>query len=302
MPFRRSDCVGIVPRRRERAAARYAGLVLDGLPATPPPVSWGVSRYLDVGDERMRVVERGSSGPPLLMVHGYPSNAQAWRAVMDRLDGRYRMAAVDLVGFGWSSRQAARPLTDDAYADRLAGVLDALGWSRAAVAGQSWGGGLAQRLAAANPHRVDRLVLVAPVDPSRPLWLGSAGLRLGIRFPRLARIAVARAQGNAGHAAGVAARELAAGYVDPLRLPGTAAFLARFLSDHAASTNLDLSRVQAPSLVIGPLADRVVSPATGRSIAARIAGARYVGVPDAGHSVASESPALVADLIAEFLA
>ena len=274
----------------------------DGLPDPPPAVSWGESRYLDVAGERMRVVERGSAGPSLLLVHGYASNAQAWRGVIDRLDGRFRMAAIDLVGFGWSSRVPTRPLTGDAYAERLAGVLDALGWENAHVAGASWGGGLAQRLAAARPERIDRLVLVATVDPSRSLRLGTAGLRLGIRFPWLARIAVRRAQQVAAAAAGATPDELARGYVDPLQLAGTADFLDRFVAEHAASSRLDLGQVVVPSLVIGPSEDRVVDPATTRSVADRIRGARFEGIAGASHSVASEEPDLVARLIAEFLA
>lgn len=282
--------------------ARYPVAVSDGLPDPPPPVSWGESRYLDVAGERIRVVERGSAGPILLLVHGYASNAQAWRGVIDHLAGRFRMAAIDLVGFGWSSRVPTRPLTGDAYAERLADVLDALGWERAHVAGASWGGGLAQRLAVARPERIDRLVLVATVDPSRSLRLGTAGLRLGIRFPRLARIAVRRAQRVAAAAVGATPDELARGYVDPLQLAGTAAFLDRFVAEHATSSHLDLAQVVAPSLVIGPSEDRVVDPATTRSVADRIRGARFERIAGASHSVASEEPDLVARLIAEFLA
>ena len=247
------------------------------------------------------MVERGEGGPRLLLLHGYASNAQAWRAVVDRLDGRFQMAVPDMIGFGWSSRQPTEALTGDEYAERLAGLLDALGWETAHVAGQSWGGGLAQRLAAAYPERVGRLVLVATVDPSRTLWLGTGGLRLGIRFPLLARIAVTRAQRLAARAAGVRAGELARGYVEPLRLPGTEAFLDRFIADHATSSHLDLGRITSPTLVIGPLEDRVVLPEITRSVAARIPRARYVPLPGAGHSVAAEAPDLVADLIADFL-
>lgn len=238
----------------------------------------------------------------MLLLHGYASNAQAWRPVIDRLDGRFQMAAVDLVGFGWSTRYPTRPLTGDAYAERLLGILDGLGWARAHVVGQSWGAGLAQRLAAAHPDRVDRLVLVATVDPSRMLWLGTAGLRLGIRFPFLARIAVARAQRVAARASGVRPRELARAYVEPLRLAGTGAFLDRFVAEHATSSHLDLGRITSPTLVIGPLEDKVVLPEVTRSVAARIPGSRYVPLAGAGHSVAAEAPDLVADLVAEFLA
>jgi len=266
-----------------------------------PRVSWGTNRYLEVAGERIHLVERGSAGPRLLLLHGYASHALAWRPVMDRLDSRFRMVAPDAPGFGWSTRFPSRPLSGEAYAERLVGLLDALAWPSASVGGISWGGGLAQRLAAAHPHRVERLVLVATVDPSRTLRLGTAGLRLGIRFPRLSRLVVARALRVAAREGGVASGELARGYVDPLQLPGTGAFLDRFVAEHHGSEHLDLSRVGAPTLVIGPLEDQVVDPAITRSVADRIGGARYVGIPGARHSVAFEAPDLAASLIADFL-
>jgi pimeloyl-ACP methyl ester carboxylesterase len=78
-------------------------------------------------------------------------------------------------------------------------------------------------------------------------------------------------------------------------------FLDRFVAEHATSSHLDLSRVAAPTLVIGPSEDRVVDPATTRSVADRIPGARYESIPGASHSVAAEEPDLVARLIATFL-
>lgn len=139
------------------------------------------------------------------------------------------------------------------------------------------GGGVAQRLAAAHPRRVDRLVLAASVDPSRTLWLGSAGLRLAIRLPALARLVVARALRDAAGSSGLPARELARAYVDPLQLPGTREFLRRFIEEHRSSSHLDQARIQAPTLVIGPLADRVVPPAVGVALAGRIRGGAFAG-------------------------
>jgi len=275
------------------------------IPTADPPlphVSWGANRYMQVDGERVHLVERGSTGPRLLLVHGYASHALAWRAVMERLGGPFRMAAVDMPGFGWSTRFTTKPLTGEAYGERLARILDALAWPRAHVAGISWGGGLVQRLAAAHPDRVDRLALVATVDPSRTLWLGTAGLRLAIRFPRLARLAAARALRLSARRSGIPARELARGYVDPLQLPGTGAFLARFVTEHRASARLDPARIAAPTIVIGPLADQVLDPAVTRSVAERIPGARYEGIAGARHAVAFEEPDRVAELIADFLA
>ena len=59
-------------------------------------------RFVEVGGERIHLIERGS-GPPLLLVHGFPSNAAAWSAIVPRLEaershgraGHGRLRAVD---------------------------------------------------------------------------------------------------------------------------------------------------------------------------------------------------------------
>jgi pimeloyl-ACP methyl ester carboxylesterase len=223
---------------------------------------------------------------------------------MDRLAGRYRMTAVDMVGFGGSTRHPTAPLTGDAYADRLAALLTALDLERCHVAGLSWGGSVAQRLAARHPQRVDRLVLVASVSAAERLVLGSGdlvGLVAAIRFPRLARRVVASFLARPGRGAGVSAVELAHGYVDPLQAPGTLAFLRRFVRDTSATRPIDVGAIRSPTLVIMPQADRIVSPVVGTRLAAAIPGARYMPIPDAGHTVQLEAPDRVAELIDRFL-
>jgi pimeloyl-ACP methyl ester carboxylesterase len=120
------------------------------------PVAPGVDLYVRRWDADTR-----EPGVPFLLVHGLASNARTWDGVALRLhELGHAVASVDLRGHGSS----AKP--DDGYdfatlaADLLA-VLDHLGWSRAAVAGQSTGGNLALEAAATAPARV---ACVAGVD------------------------------------------------------------------------------------------------------------------------------------------
>jgi pimeloyl-ACP methyl ester carboxylesterase len=265
-------------------------------------VTGAVGRFLEVDGERIHLVERGS-GPPLLLVHGFPSNATAWRMVMDRLEPHFSMIAVDMVGFGHSTRRPRRPLSGDAYAHRLVALMDALGLERPHVAGLSWGGSVVQRLAARNPLRVDRLVLVASVSAGRVLPLSTAnllGLAVAIRFPALGRLAVRRFVTRAAGPA-QATDDLVRGYTEPLQTRGTLAALRRFVRDTAATNPIDLAEIQAPTLVIVPQADRIVRPDVGAEIAAAIPNARFEPLPGIGHSVQFEAPSRVAELIVDFL-
>jgi pimeloyl-ACP methyl ester carboxylesterase len=260
-------------------------------------------RFLEVGGERVHVVERGS-GPPVLLVHGFPSNAVAFSALMPLLEDRFSMVAVDMVGFGQSTRRIRRPLDGESYADRLVALLDALGMERPHVVGLSWGGSVAQRLAARHPERVARLVLLASVSAARVLALSDAnlvGLALAMRLPALGRAAVRRFVLRASGAPDLARETLVRGYVEPLQVPGSLAVLRRFVRDTAATMPIDLRMIRAPTLVVVPLDDRIVSPAAGAEIAALIPGARYVALPGVGHAVQFEARQRVARLIAEFL-
>lgn len=275
------------------------------VPAALPTPAARVARRIDVRGEATNVIESGS-GPPLLCVHGFPSNALAWHLVMERLSDRHRLVAPDQVGFGLSTRRPRRPLTGDDYADRLAELLDALGIERADVVAVSWGAAVSQRLALRHPHRVRRLVLAAPVHAGEPLRLGDAsllGMAIGRLAPPLARAAIRRYLRRAS-SGDLPSDDLAAvvdAYVEPLRIPGTLAFMRRFVRATQLTPAANVSAIVAPTLVVVPDADRVVPPSAGRRLAATIPGARLEMLSGIGHAVQFEAADRLADLVDGFV-
>jgi len=103
----------------------------------------------------------GGEAVPVLCVHGLASNAHTWDAVAEHLHSLgHPVAAVDLRGHGHSDAP------DDGYdfatmGSDLLSVLDAVGWTRAVLVGQSTGGNLVVNLGAGAP---DRVVGVVGVD------------------------------------------------------------------------------------------------------------------------------------------
>ncbi len=77
------------------------------------------------------------------------------------------VVAVDLPGFGRTPVGDGDRLTVQGYVDFVVDVLDALGWDTCTLHGNSMGGLIGVLLAAAHPHRIDRLVLVSPGLPPR---------------------------------------------------------------------------------------------------------------------------------------
>lgn len=109
----------------------------------------------------LHVRHRPAPGSPaFLLVHGLSSNARLWDGVADRLAAAgHPVYAVDLRSHGESDAPPEGYDTATAAAD-VAAAGAALGLTQAVVAGQSWGGNVAVRLAAEHPALVAGLALV----------------------------------------------------------------------------------------------------------------------------------------------
>ena len=107
------------------------------------------------------VTWEGGDRVPFLLVHGLASNCRTWEGVAARLAKLgHPVATVDLRGHGQSDKPD--PGYDFAtFCDDLVAVLDAVGFDRPVVAGQSTGGNIAVDLAARSP---ERLAGIAGVD------------------------------------------------------------------------------------------------------------------------------------------
>ena len=118
----------------------------------------------------------GGSGPPLLLLHGYPQTHAMWHKVAPVLARRFNVVAADLRGYGASSKPASRPdhssYSKRAMAADMAALMTALGHERFFVAGHDRGGRVAHRLALDHGHRVRRLA-VLDIAPTREMYRGT---------------------------------------------------------------------------------------------------------------------------------
>ena len=109
-------------------------------------------------------VRIGGSGPPLLLLHGYPQSHVMWHRVAGDLATRFTVVAADLRGYGQSSCPPTdmdhRAYSKRAMAADMIEVMDALGATRFSVMGHDRGARVAYRLALEHPDRVDRIVLL----------------------------------------------------------------------------------------------------------------------------------------------
>jgi pimeloyl-ACP methyl ester carboxylesterase len=120
--------------------------------------------YAEIGEVMLHYVTLGS-GPPVVLLHGWPQTWYEWRLVMPRLAERFTIIAPDLRGLGDSSRPLAgydkRTVANDVW--RL--MTETLGHRTFQLVGHDWGGPTAYALAASHPDAVTRLAIVDVVIP-----------------------------------------------------------------------------------------------------------------------------------------
>ena len=213
--------------------------------------------------------------------------------------GEFQVIAYDHRGHGGSPAPAGPYAIDDLAQDVVA-LVDAYGVTRFHLVGLSLGGMLAQQIAARAPHRVDRLVLLC------------TAAHYADRLSWIERAATVRAGGTEAVADATVDRWLTAGYRRD-HPQETAAVRQMIVSidregyagccEAIAAMDLrpDLSRIQAPTLVVAGAEDPALPPEQLRGLAAAISGAEFVIVPGA-HVPPLEHPDTVTRLLLGHLA
>jgi pimeloyl-ACP methyl ester carboxylesterase len=119
------------------------------------------SRFVETAVARIHYVKAGS-GSPVILIPPSPGWAQIWRRQIPELARSHTVYAVDLPGnTGYTSLKDKNFRYDlSAITGALGQFMDAVGVHRAALVGNSWGGGFALRFAQQHPERVSKLVLL----------------------------------------------------------------------------------------------------------------------------------------------
>ena len=125
----------------------------------------------------------GGSGPPILLLHGYPQTHLMWHTTAALLSERYTVVVADFPGYGASFRPTPTP--DHAAHSKRALALDlteamsALGHDAFAVVGHDRGGRVAYRMALDHPERVTAAAAL-DVVPTGEVWArADAAMALG---------------------------------------------------------------------------------------------------------------------------
>jgi pimeloyl-ACP methyl ester carboxylesterase len=228
----------------------------------------------------------GRRGTPLVFIHGLGGSAENWLFLLPLLSKEYLVYALDLPGFGRTplAPEGTNIATHALYVQRF---LDALGYPRATLVGNSLGGWIATRFAVDNPERVRHLYL-----------LNSAGLsREGAYSPytpdrESARRAI---QTFAGRSQLVVPNVVLNAMVDNSQRPAYKGFIEHY--DKREELDAVLDQVRVPTTIIWGTDDRILPLVCAQDFHEGIPDARLILLPGVGHTPQTDAVATVARII-----
>lgn len=243
------------------------------------------------------------SGPPVLLLHGYPFNRSMWLEQVEALQTSHRVITPDLRGLG-ETEATPEPATMTEMAEDVAALLDELKIDRVALGGLSMGGYVALAFVRRFPLRVRALILadtrpqsdteegkrVREEQAQKVLEEGTGAIADVILKKSLTPATLAERPDVVARV-----REMIAS-ANPL---GAAAAL-RGMAVRSDQTHF-LASILAPTLVIVGSEDQLTPPTDAELMRREIRGSRMVVIPGAAHVSNLERPAEFNRALTEFL-
>ncbi|HTK96192.1 MAG TPA: alpha/beta fold hydrolase [Terriglobales bacterium] len=254
------------------------------------------------GDAVLYCEEQGS-GPPLVLLHPFPSNHKFWGPVLPELAQRYRVLTPDLRGSGGSSAGQG-PATMAKHAADIERVCVASGVRKAAFIGVSIGGYILFEFWRRHADRVAALVLSdTRATPDTPEG----------RAARLKSIPEVEQHGPAAFVQNMSLKLLgettrrnrpdvtrsALDILNESTVAGIAA-LQQGMAERPDSVPT-LAAINVPTLVVVGEEDTLTPPSDAQQLHEGIAGSRLVRIPQAGHFAPFEQPEAFAKAVRAFL-
>jgi pimeloyl-ACP methyl ester carboxylesterase len=270
------------------------------------------SHFINVDGIHVHYQEFGEqNAPPIILIHGYTASVFVWHKVAPLLaEAGFRVIAVDLVGFGYTSKPRWFTYTIDAQARMVSRLMNSLGIGRAVIAGSSYGGAVAMSLALDYSASVEKLVLLDAVCNdellSHPILRLASIPGIGeVITPFLvdSRMMLRSRMRNTLAPANydLISDDRVANLLRPLMAADAHhSLLATSRNWRAKRLEMDAHLIDQPALIIWGEEDTLVGIHNGYKLLEEMLNSRLVVLRDCGHVPAEEKSEIVSELVTEF--
>jgi len=269
-----------------------AGLELEYRRVT---TSGGELAFADLGE-----------GPPVLLLHGFPTSSFLWRREAWLLAQRMRVIAPDLLGYGRSEKAPAADLSERAQAGYVRDLLADLSIEEMAVVGHDLGGGVAQLLLLDPGPAVRALVLVDsvcfdawPIEGVKMLQAATPQQETAEFVESVIRLTFDLGISHQGRIDEPTLRA----YLNPwLEDPPAFFRAARGITGRGlAEREQELRASDIPTFVIWGEDDQFLDSELGERLGETIPGSTVALLPGCAHFVNEDAPQVVGPLLYEYL-
>jgi pimeloyl-ACP methyl ester carboxylesterase len=274
---------------------------------SPPP-----SRFIALDGMSVHLRDEGprTDSVPIVLVHGTSASLHTWDGWADSIRGTRRVIRFDLPGFGLTGPSPDQDYSLGAYTRVTLQLLDALGVSRFAIAGNSLGGEVAWHVAAAAPDRVAALILVDAVGypiVSQKVPIGFRMARtegLSWLFTRILPRSVVESSVRSvyGDPSRVSDSLVTRYFELTLREGNRASLPRRFAQSGNGADSATIATLRVPTLIMWGGRDGLIPPDHAGRFARDIEGSRIELFPELGHVPHEEDPVRTAAAARAFLA
>ena len=253
-------------------------------------------------------VARVGSGPPLILLHGYPDNLQVWSELAPRLATGFQSIAFDWPGMGYSEAWSGGATPFD-FARRLRTLMDDWGIARAVIAGHDMGGQPALAFAAEYPDRISRLVVMNSlvIWDEKTSWEIRLLRKFGwnrVLLERLPQAVFFRALRTFLPRGYKISPELRSDLWESFQLPGVRNFVVRMCAGYQGTLprlKQLYPSIRTPALFLWAECDKHFPVAHANKVAEMVPGAEIEEIPGAGHWMALNHAQEVSARILRFL-
>jgi len=266
--------------------------------------------HVTVNNLRIHYTEAGF-GPPVLLIHGFPTSSHLWRNVIPELAKTHRAIAIDLPGYGLSDKPLDVTYDFAFFENVLEGFLDALGIGDTALPVHDLGGPIGLFWAVRHPERVQQLVILNTLVYPETSWAVKLFL-MALRTPGVRDYLVSPKGLVASMKFGVVhkdrlTREVLTPYTAPFQEAPARKALIKAGSGLSikglAEIAQKLPTLEAPVRIIYGENDRALPDVakTMQRVKQDLPGAEVTSLPKCGHFLQEDEPERVGQLMAEFL-
>ena len=248
--------------------------------------------------------------PVLMLIHGSNASLQTWEPWVKRLSDSFRIISLDLPGHGLTGASPTRDYSSAGYVRVVNEVAAAKGLTRFAIGGNSMGGGVAWRYAAAHPEQITGLILVdaagAPSktksDPPLAFKLARMPYVRDVAIKFLPRSLIEKSLHQTLSVDEVITPEMIDRYWELQRHPGNRdATVDRFAAGFKPATPADLKGITMPVLILWGADDKLIPVDAAAWFSQAVPDARVTIYQGVGHAPMEEAPDRTAVDVRAFL-